>query len=339
MKPSKQLRHRVNKFTREIKIAHKKTLEQIKKTHITTERIHLISQLDLGDITSNPFLDKTIQTHIVNNSNHRKQLYIHGKLKITIIDEHAIPNKYFYHILDWYYFILPYANKSCTKPLHITIYLTPFKKLLPSKGQIIGPYNVNSGSTRVCTASSSNILIWRKEEWFKVLMHESFHYYKLDSFHNAQNAPDMKEMFPIDSDFLMGEVYSETWATILHTIFYSFYNNANIWHLLQQERTHSVKQTIHILQHMDLTYNDIITKHSPKYKENTNVFCYYIGKMICLYHLNQFILWCSTYTHLTCNKPLPLFLKKYFNNETLLKEIHTIKRVPYSLKMCHYAIL
>jgi hypothetical protein len=334
MKPSTKLRHLVNKFTREIKQAHKKTLKHINKYTITSKSIHLISQVDLTDIKNNSFLDDTIQHHIINNSNHIKQLIIE-KVKITIVDEYPISDKYFYYISVWLNFILPYADKSCIKPLHIKIFLTPFKKLLPANSQVIGPYNVNSGSTRVCTANSSSILIWRKEEWFKVLIHESFHYFQLDKHHHSRGASEMKKLFHIESDFLMGEVHSETWATILHSIFYAFYKKENVWHILQLERMHSIKQTIHILQHMDLTYDHIISRHTNKYKEQTNVFCYYIAKMICIYYINPFIKWCPT---LTCDKPLHLFIKKYFNKPTLLKEIHKVKHVPYSLKMCHSSL-
>ena len=331
MKPSPKLRHLVNKFTREIKKSYKKTVTHIKHNTVTSQKIHLLSQLDLRDIRNNPFLNVTIQQHIINNSNYSKQLVIE-KVKITIVDEHPISDIFFHYISVWLHFILPYADKSCVKPLHINLFLTPFKKLLPTKGQIIGPYNVNSGSTRICTANSSSILIWRKEEWFKVLIHESFHYFQLDKYHSSRGADEMKKLFHIESDFLMGEVYSETWATILHSIFYAFYHKVNIWNILQLERMHSIKQTVHILQHMDLTYHDIISQHTNKYKEQTNVFCYYIAKMICIHQLNPFIKWCPT---LSCNKPIHLFIQKYFNNPTLLNELRKVKQVPFSLKMCH----
>lgn len=339
MKPSIQLRHLVNKLNRELKVAHKKTLKQIKNDTIKSQSIHLISQLDLNHTTNNIFLDDKIKHYIINNSNYSKQLYMERKIKITITDEEPISDKYFYYILDWLNFILPYADKSCIKTLHINIFLTPFKKLLPEKSEIIGPYHVNSGSTTSCTISNSTILIWRKEEWFKVLMHESFHYFKLD-FSHSHDSSFMKNLFNIDSDFLMNEAYCETWATILHTIFYAFYNNETIWNLLQKERMHAIEQTIHILQHMDLTYDDIISpQYTNKYKEHTNVFCYYIAKMILLFHINQFIKWCPIDKYLNCKKPLYLFFKKYYNNPTLLNEIHNIKQVPYSLKMCYLDIL
>lgn len=342
-----QLRTVVKKFTQEIKAAHEKTVKNKHQYHITNERIHLISQLDLSEMKDNPYIDERIKTYITNNSNYRKQLYIEGKLKITIIDEYAIPNHYFYHILDLYYFIIPYADSSCNKTLHITIHLTPFKKLLPNKSDIIGPFEVNSGSTRICTAEAA-IFIWRKEEWFKVLIHECFHYFQLDYDHHISAVTDMKLIFPIESDFLMGEVYSETWATILHTIFYAFYKQLNCFSLLQKERSHSIKQTIHILQHMNLTYNDIIFNPSDKYKENSNVFCYYIAKMICLSEINEYIQWfpieksnkSTKSTKSTKSKhSIPQFLQKYFNNNALIKEIDKVEWLPYSLKMCHFTIL
>jgi hypothetical protein len=340
MNPSPKSRKIVNKFTKEIKLAYIETLKCKKKCRIIKRKIRLNSQVNLSDIKNNQFIDDTIKDHIYLNSNYSKELVINTlpikEIKITIMDEFVIPNKYVYYIAHWLYFIMPYADKSCVKPLHIRIYLTPFKKLLPTKSKTIGPYNVNSGSTRVCTATQSTILIWRKEEWFKVLMHESFHYFQLDKFHHSHGSSKMKKLFHIESTFLMGEIYSETWATILHSIFYAFYKTQNIWTILELEKIHSINQTTNILQHMNLTYHDIISQHTNKYKEKTNVFCYYIGKMICLYHLNHFFTWCPK--TLTCNKSLYLFIKKYYNNPTLLNAIQKSNQNPHSLKMCYSSI-
>ena len=66
--------------------------------------------------------------------------------------------------------------------MNIYIFLTDLKKKLPEHtGQEIGKINVNTGFTMTCRPKS-NIVIYRKEEWFKVLIHETFHNFGLDFF-------------------------------------------------------------------------------------------------------------------------------------------------------------
>lgn len=70
--------------------------------------------------------------------------------------------------------------------------------------------------------------------------------------------------------------------------------------LLGKERLFSVFQCIKVLNHFDLTYDDIYkTEQHPantlkirNYQEKTNVFSYYVLKTILFYHLNAFLEWC-----------------------------------------------
>ena len=46
---------------------------------------------------------------------------------------------------------------------------------------VLEPININGGVSNVCVKNSlSEIVIFRREEWFKVLIHETFHNYGLD---------------------------------------------------------------------------------------------------------------------------------------------------------------
>ena len=88
--------------------------------------------------------------------------------------------------------------------------------------EVLGPNNVNTGYTTRC--ANGNITIYRSEEWFKVLIHESMHYLGLDfSIENH----DLKSVFPIDTDILLSECYAESWARILNVYFTSFYRKPN----------------------------------------------------------------------------------------------------------------
>lgn len=76
-------------------------------------------------------------------------------------------------------------------------------------------------------------------------------------------------------------------------------NTKTIQEMINIEIKYSIFQTIKILWNSGLTYMDVIgytnlsnEKIREKYKENTNVFCYYILKTILLYNYTNFIHFC-----------------------------------------------
>ena len=66
----------------------------------------------------------------------------------------------------------------------------------------MGPNNCNSAVTYAC-ASNGKILIYRKEEWKKVLINELFHSLCLDFALSNYNSlkSNIKKIFDVDSDF------------------------------------------------------------------------------------------------------------------------------------------
>ena len=76
-----------------------------------------------------------------------------------------------------------YASSECVSKINIVIYLTPFKKVLPDNSiAILDVENANSAVTLACH-NPGEIIIYRKEEWFKVFIHETFHSFGLDFQH------------------------------------------------------------------------------------------------------------------------------------------------------------
>ena len=81
---------------------------------------------------------------------------------------------------------------NCSKDgISITFFFTPFLKKLTltndKNKEILGPKNVNSGFNYTCLSSGS-IIIYRKEDFFKVFVHESIHGYGIDmALHNNFN--------------------------------------------------------------------------------------------------------------------------------------------------------
>jgi hypothetical protein len=175
------------------------------------------------------------------------------------------------------------------------MYHTPYYKTIPkTKTEIIGAEHVNSAYTTSCV-QNGEIVIFRKEEWFKVFIHETMHTYGLDfsSHQYAKLISMVKEVFPIRSEFSITDAYCETWARILNCAFTSFLSlkeNENVNKflmymdvLMQMEKFFSLNQAVTVLNYMGLTYNDLYSMNEKSvllrntmYREKTNVFPYYI---------------------------------------------------------------
>jgi hypothetical protein len=285
------------------------------------------------------FFPETIQKFIIDNQ--KKQLVYSFKINkrnikvyFTLLCEDDITELYEYYIqriIEWLYICDKYSQ-NCGKLLEIFIYQTEFKKQLPvNYGDTIGPENVNSGFSTSCSRENE-IVVYRKEEWFKVFIHETFHAYGLDIHatlvDKIQNK--LKDMFSLKNDkILIGEAYSEVWARIINVLFYCYFKTSSYKDFklcfifsLEIERLFGTIQSNKILNHYGLTYVDIISNNKTKinmYKENTNTFCYYILSSLLMQEPYIFLEWCC--------KTNTQWLRFNNNEETIEQFINLIRRI------------
>ena len=245
-----------------------------------------------------------------------------------------------------------YKNLKTIESLDIYLYLTEVEKQMPKNPVItLGSNNCNSAVTFAC-ASKGKLLIYRKEEWKKVLIHELFHSLCLDFAGSNYETlrKNIKNIFNVQSDFEISESYTEYWATIINSCFISYslldnYDDVENFLLftdfcIQLERIFSLYQMIKILGYMSLNYkylykNDEISRGLRKvlYKEDTNVLCYYIIKTILLFFNDEFLEWCMLHNNniLKFNKTehnlnqFYEFIKDKYNNKFFLKAIHNME--------------
>lgn len=215
--------------------------------------------------------------------------------------KHTFDNNDLNYIKSWFSMISSYAPNECSTNLDVYLFFTPFKKYLPKeKNSLIEPKHVNSAYTYGCT-KRNKIIIYRYEEWKKVLLHESFHTFNFD-FHNdnfQRLRMSIKDTFRIHSDYEIFETYCETWATLWTCAYQSFHltetaNNPSLFFsyvetLLSYEQQYSALQANKIMKHFNINYDMLIKGNAVNYRENTNVFCYYILKSICLININGFL--------------------------------------------------
>jgi len=222
-------------------------------------------------------------------------------------------NTYVDHILAWLFIVNQYASKDCSKTLDIFIYHTSLTKELPgSSVEILNENNVNTAFTRSCP-KNSEIVVFRKEEWFKVLMHETFHNFALDfsDMNNAACHELILSIFPVNSEVNLFEAYTEFWARIMNVLFCSYFNTKNksdlneflghTEYFINLESIYSFFQLVKVLNFMNIEYLQLYEKKDQSqnirnklYKEDTNVLAYYVITNILIYNYQSFLAWCKT---------------------------------------------
>jgi len=221
-------------------------------------------------------------------------------------------NGYVESIAMWLYVLNIYASKECVSKINIYLYFTSLEKRLPNSNiHVLDEININTAFTTTCP-SDSEIVVFRKEEWFKVLIHETFHNFGLDfsGMNNADINNCILNIFPVHSQVNAFEAYTEFWAEIINALFCGFFDLrtktdideflSNVEFYINFERTYSFFQMVKTLDFMGLTYSDLYSKteyarihRENLYKENTNVLSYYVLKTILLNNYQGFLSWCK----------------------------------------------
>ena len=290
-------------------------------------------------------------------------------IKIIFLTEDLSPeeiikkyNNYVDFMLVWLHIAFKYSSHICANELKIFIYHTSLNKRLPQTNiEILDESNVNTAFTRSCP-KDSEIVVFRKEEWFKVFIHETFHNFGLDfsGMNNGICHSKILSIFPVKSDVNLYEAYTEFWARIINVLFCSFIKMkdkkdindflTNTELLMNFERIYSFFQMVKVLDFMDLSYINLYENSSYSenmrnnlYKENTSVLSYYIITLILINNYQGFLLWCQTN-----NKNLFQFektssnqqkfcdyIEKKYKSKNLLDGIECTEKLLHNLKKTH----
>jgi len=238
--------------------------------------------------------------------NDRRIRVVYTTLKDVTQSELKRMSKWTERIYSLIYFLSNLSERKCSQSLTIYLYMTDFKKKLPtSSSEILGPGNVNTGLTSRC-ATDNEVIIYREEEWFKVLIHELIHSFGLDFHSSDDERNELNAIFNVKSEYVFEEAYAETWARVLNCAICCYHalhdvKNRDDFLLslnftLQLERIYSLYQCDKVLRTMNLQFKDILKKNdqSSHFREETNVFCYYVVAGILMNNYGHFIKWCVT---------------------------------------------
>jgi hypothetical protein len=253
------------------------------------------------------------------------------------LDKYELMTKDFVFLCTY---LLGYAN-SKPKTIHLHMYLTDRKKLYVNENYL-DRNNCNTALTYSCQINVE-IVIFRQEELFKVVIHELFHALCLDfsSFDCNYMKLKIDEMFPIKQLNNPYEAYAEFWANIINCVFYSFKHSTNLGSFIKvfnkcinNEIIFSVFQLTKMLKNMGLSYNQILNVNNT-YNEYTNVFSYYILKTILLFNVGDFLNWCREHNlnsfefRKTPEKIIKMteFIEKKYKGKKLLNMIEKINKL------------
>jgi hypothetical protein len=300
-------------------------LKQATNAHLINPDYTIVSEdTDAPKGSSYDFMEQSIRTHIEGLKKRVTQVKLNvGKRVYTIF--FIIPigtaddiDKYVKKINTWLQVATLYAKPDCSKEVTVYLYLTDLKKVLPKKdGITLDPENANTAFTTSCQPKTE-IILYRREEWFKVFIHESFHNLGLD-FAGENVKETLFRIFPIKSEFKLYETYTEMWAELMNIIFITVEENTSepilkkLEKYIQMERKFSLFQSAKILNHFGITYKDLFEKTADemrkKYKEDTEIFCYFILKTLLMYNCNDFIEWLHDH-----QKPVPNKVGKFIKD-------------------------
>lgn len=156
--------------------------------------------------------------------------------------------------------VINYINKNNDKIIMYLI-LTDLKKHYDPNDKIFNAKHINSGYTYI-VPNKEYIFIWREEEFEKLIFHELIHLFNFD--HRYENYDLNKNLIEKKNIY---ESLTDLKGIYYNIIYLSILSNENIDKLLNIEINFMINQC-------KLIYD----KLKNNYKENNNVYSYYIIK-------------------------------------------------------------
>ena len=236
---------------------------------------------------------------------------------------------------------LTQSTSIFNKPtLNVYFFLTPFMKYFDINDKHIGAKNCNTGFTYP-NLDEGLIVIYRLEEFFKVLIHESIHNAGVDSQlfnlkrqnYGNDNKTQLYNKFLENynlqnvEDLGFNEAITEFWANYVFFSVYAFDKQTQSFKDYQKkfERIFLIQQIFTLFQvskilHCNgIKYRELLTKFSKndKYNESTHVISYYLFKFFLIVDYKTFI-------------------ERYFENRDITKDNINIK---FGLEMYNFDMI
>jgi hypothetical protein len=261
-------------------------------------------------ILGSRYMSKKVYS-LIRNKLHTKieRDYIYDNTRVSLeiyCQNKSFPLNLFYNLLNYYIFVLNRLNhKSAVK---IIIYLTNTKKVFPASYEYnLNEDNVNSGVT-IFNKNERMIVLYRKEEIFKVLLHELLHYYDID-FHYYPNSYDkyfitkygIRVKQPSKNrhnSLALFEAYTDTISCYMNIMVNILFKNPNInledmqkilENNFENEFKHYMIQASKVCKYLEISNEYDVIKQKRNIYEDSHCFSYYILKACVFYNFSLFI--------------------------------------------------
>lgn len=214
-----------------------------------------------------------------------------------------------------------------SKPLTFWLLPTPHLRMFPKDTHTqLSPEHINGGFTY---SVSNTIFVFRREEFPKVLLHETLHHASIDT-HDTWTTTDLQKIyayFNVDTkgcdarmqcestDVRPNEAWVETWAELYHLAFLCHEYRLPWSSLLHAEQRWACVQAKRVLQHQR-------SQPDGKWREHTHAFSYMV--------LRAALLWCaSAVIERPPSKDLAGFIVSCFENRAFQKCLQDTRVPPH----------
>jgi hypothetical protein len=251
--------------------------------------ISLISDKNKQRIMSILVISKFIPLTIIHWIETKCSHYYHiswDNVNIYVLNDKPVSQSIIDNIVRITKWIMSMTTDKSNKSINLYIYLSEFKKEIGYNGAL-GTIETNSG----VSLTDEWLQIFRKEELYKVLIHELLHNLELDYNKPERFTNDVKiiQMHDDSRPILINEAYTEVIALYLHSLYIGTMNNLDIWQLIIDEEKFTIYQINKIFKH----YNIVNIKHFSKpnkFIQHTNIIPYFIIKYLFLLNIKYFVL-------------------------------------------------
>jgi hypothetical protein len=274
-----------NKYFMELFDNFKKNYTYVALDKIYIEELYTDPNFYLKD---NDFTSPQIKSYILNNLKYNYKLSYENNIIIYYSKKKIINMRLIQHMFQIIIILKNIFNRNNINQT-IIYFETNKKKKFPSKYKILGPNEINTGLTLLDLKKNGNIILFRKEEILKVLIHELIHSNLIDEkFIFSNENTYLNKILCSNYNIVLNEAFTETLATILNIYYIHIVKKlgkGELNKMLKNEIKYSNLISSKIFKYYNIEkIDDILIKNkcSNIFSQNTNVFSYYILKNILL---------------------------------------------------------
>lgn len=287
----------------------------VEKTEMKYERCHIGQSIyetippeikeEVNTFTSNPVKYK-LEIPVGGGEGTQQPFYCTVYICFPITQRPQVYASIIEKIACWLNLAVLFSGKGCAQSsLTVYLFMTARKKEadMENRGVVLDRIHVNSGQSNGCS-HLSEIAVYRKEEWFKVFVHETCHSLGLSFQEGLEEQLNegvhaiLKGINP-DQNINLFETHCEIIATLFNTVFSVLWKSGGsgggtaienrIAECLEKEQRFSLYQLEKIInRYCDKNIRCFYEK-GLDWKENTNIFAYYFAKTLVLCNIHEFL--------------------------------------------------